>query len=155
MKANVFFSNMNHFRSVAAAFSISLLSQNSFAAEAASSGSESLTAVQFSDPTYLLQVFFSLLLVLGAILLLSYLVRKFELNPGGREGPIKILHSIGIGGKEQLMLIEVGGEQVLISRSPGNVRALHQLQRPVELNQQAATDAGMAGVFGKVLNREM
>ena len=142
------------FRGIALAV-VSLTAQLAFAAEEAESEPASLSAVQFTDPAYLVQVFFSLLLVLGAILLLSYLAKKFELNSIRREGPIKILHSIGIGGKDQLLLIAVGGEQVLISKTPGSVQAIHHLKQPIKATTANEPEPIVANVFAKVLKREM
>ena len=127
----------------------------SVAAEELNADTSTLAVVQFGDTSYFIQVLFSLLLVLGAIFLLSFLIRKFELNPTARKGPIRVLHSIGIGGKEQLILVEVGKEQVLISRTPGNVQALHHLAEPIAVATDSAAESGMNNVFAKVLNREL
>ena len=122
---------------------------------AAEDEAAAMSVVELSDSSYLLQVLLSLVLVLGTIFLLSYLVRKFELTPASKEGPIKILHSVGIGGKEQLLLVQVGQEQVLLGRSPGHIATVHQLKEPVTTEGSANTEPVMAGMFAKILNREM
>lgn len=134
-----------------------LLSETTFAAADEPSGQlpASVAAVQLSDPSYLLQVLLSLIVVVGTIFLLSFLLRKFELTPGSKEGPIKIVHSVGIGGKEQLLLVQVGEEQILLGRSPGQISAVHQLKEPVQMAESAGPNQVAAGVFSKILNREM
>jgi flagellar protein FliO/FliZ len=90
-----------------------------------------LPGMPLSDPAYLLQVFFSLVVVVAAIFLLSLVLRKFDFTSPRADGPIRVLHSVSIGGKEQLILVEVGEDQILVGKSPGRVSTLHMLEQPI------------------------
>lgn len=108
-----------------------------------------LAEMPLSNPEYLLQVFISLVVVLVAIFLLSLLLRKFDLTAPRAEGPIRVLHTVSLGGKEQLILVEVGEEQILVGRSPGQVAAIHMLEKPVS----GVTGTGHASPAANLLSR--
>ncbi len=80
---------------------------------------------------YFLQVTLALVLVIGVIVLLSYLARRFNLFHGTGSGPIKVLSGISLGGKERLLLVQVGEEQLLLGTSPGYIQKLHKLREPI------------------------
>jgi len=51
-------------------------------------------------------------------------------RPGGRR--IRVIESMPVGIKEKVMLLEVGGTQLLVGASPtGGLRTLHVLDTPV------------------------
>jgi len=80
---------------------------------------------------YFLQVIVALLLVIGVIVLLSFLARRFNFFSGTGSGPIKVLSGISLGGKERLLLVQVGEEQLLLGTSPGYIHKLHKLREPI------------------------
>lgn len=64
----------------------------------------------------LLKSFAVLCVVLGLVLALLFVLRRFVLNPGrlGSSGVMKMLAIHHVGPKERIMLIEVMGERILI-----------------------------------------
>lgn len=72
-----------------------------------------------------------LLLVVGLIVLLAWLLRRVQqFNPRG--GPlIKPIASLPLGARERLLLVQVGGEQILLGVAPGRITPLHVLKEPV------------------------
>ncbi len=79
----------------------------------------------------LMQLLLGLLLVIGLIFLLAWLVRRVQqvVPRGGKV--IQLLASQSLGTRERLLLVEVGGEQILLGLTPGNITALHVLAHPV------------------------
>ncbi|WIX01444.1 flagellar biosynthetic protein FliO [Pseudomonas sp. AR5] len=72
-----------------------------------------------------------LLLVIGLIFLLAWLLRRVQqLNPRGPQA-IKLISSQALGPRERLVLVQVGGEQVLIGLAGGRITPLHVLKEPV------------------------
>lgn len=114
-----------------------------------------LSGMPLSDPGYLLQVFVSLVVVVAAIFLLSLLLKKFDIASPRTEGPIRVLHSVSIGGKEQLLLVEVGEEQILVGRSPGQVSAIHMLEQPIEGLHPRGNLPQAHSVFSRLFNRPL
>ena len=65
-----------------------------------------------------------LLLVIGLIFLLAWLRRVQQLNPRGAQ-VIKLVSSQALGPRERLVLVQVGGEQILVGLSGGRITPLH------------------------------
>lgn len=80
---------------------------------------------------YLNQLVGGLVLVVLAILILAWFLRKVPGLSAG-EGPIQILAVRPIGTRERLLLVQVGSDQILIAVSPAGVQHLHTLSRPIE-----------------------
>jgi len=75
--------------------------------------------------------FFALLLVLGLILGLAWLLRRM---PGSGFRPaegLKVVASLQVGAKERMVVVEVGGQQLLLGVSAGGVSLLHTLPEPL------------------------
>ncbi len=80
---------------------------------------------------YLSQLLGSLLLVVLAILVLAWLMRRLQ-GLGAEGGLIQILAARPLGARERLLLVQVGRDQILIAISPAGVQHLHTLSQPVE-----------------------
>jgi flagellar protein FliO/FliZ len=77
-----------------------------------------------------LRMILSLAAVLAALAGCALLARK--LRSGGRikGGLIQVVSGISLGSREKVVLLRVGGEDVLIGVSPAGMRPLHVLKRP-------------------------
>ena len=84
-------------------------------------------------PGEVLQVFVSLLLVLGLIVLVAWLMRRYVTLPAGRSGALRMLAAISVGQRERVVLVQAGETQLLIGIAPGQVRTLHVFDKPVML----------------------
>ena len=79
------------------------------------------------------QLLLGLLLVIGLIFLLAWLMRRVQqIVPRGGQ-VIKVLATQPLGPRDRLVLVQVGGEQVLLGLTPGTISALHVLKEPVHL----------------------
>lgn len=111
----------------ALAFLIALLVLPAMAAEPAASMSSAGMGAQLG------KLLFGLLLVIGFIFLLAWLLRRVQqMNPRGTQ-VIKLISSQALGPRERLVLVQVGGEQILIGLSGGRITPLHVMQEPVHL----------------------
>ena len=73
----------------------------------------------------LIRVLISLLGVIALIFFVGWLSRRAQVRvrPGGRK--IRVIESMPVGIKEKVMLLEVGGTQILVGASPtGGLRTL-------------------------------
>ena len=100
---------------------------------------------------YIVQVLLSLIVVVGVIVLLSYLVKKLNLQSRAGAGAVRVLSVVPIGAKDKLLLVEVGDEQLLLGSSPGSVTKLHKLEAPIEMDAKATTSPEQ-GSFLSVLS---
>jgi flagellar protein FliO/FliZ len=73
----------------------------------------------------LTQVTLSLLLVLAAVFVTAWLVRRARGLQRTRTGAgLAVLGEVAVGPRERVVLVDVAGRQVLIGVAPGSVRAL-------------------------------
>ncbi|TWI02798.1 flagellar protein FliO/FliZ [Luteimonas cucumeris] len=77
----------------------------------------------------------ALVLVLALILGLAWLLRRL---PGARLGlhandQLRLVTSLNVGTKERLLVVDVGGEQLLLGVSAGGISSLHRLSQPLAM----------------------
>jgi flagellar protein FliO/FliZ len=102
----------------------------------------------------LIRVLISLLGVIALIFFVGWLSRRAQVRvrPGGRK--IRVIESMPVGIKEKVMLLEVGGTQILVGASPtGGLRTLHVLTTPVADDATPATTVPTIRGFRDVLNQ--
>ncbi|MDP2243859.1 flagellar biosynthetic protein FliO [Pseudomonas sp.] len=82
----------------------------------------------------LVQLLLGLLLVIGLIFVLAWLMRRVQqFGPRGGQQVIKIVASQALSPRDRLVLVEVGGEQILLGLTPGRIAPLHVLKEAVHL----------------------
>jgi len=79
----------------------------------------------------LLRVVLSLAGIVAMIFVAGWLTRRAQarVRPGGRK--IRVIETMPVGVKEKVMLMEVGGTQLLVGASPSGLRTLHVLATPI------------------------
>lgn len=106
----------------------------------------------------LLSLAASLLVVVGTIVVLGWLYSRSKLFGGAANDAINIVASRALGSKERLMVVEVGGKQLLVGMTATQVRTLHVFDAPVVDAGSAVVAGGLAGGFAgrlKAALREM
>jgi flagellar protein FliO/FliZ len=91
------------------------------------------TAPAVDSGAEIVRVLISLLGVVALIFFVGWLSRRAQarVRPGGRR--IRVIETMPVGIKEKIMLLEVGGTQLLVGASPtGGMRTLHVLATPVQ-----------------------
>ena len=79
----------------------------------------------------LLSFAISLLVVVGSILAFGWLFARFRpgMNQGGEQ--IRVVAMRPLGPKDRLVVVEVGGQQILVGVSQGHMQNLHTLSEPL------------------------
>jgi len=65
-----------------------------------------------------------LLLVLGLMLALAWLVKRYVQVPGIGKGQVQILGGVSLGAREKAVLLSVEGRRLLVGVAPGRVQTL-------------------------------
>jgi flagellar protein FliO/FliZ len=78
----------------------------------------------------MLQVLLGLGLVLAAVAGSAWLLRRFSPGQIGAGGAVKVIGGVALGPKERLVLIEIGETWLVLGVAPGQVNALHTLDKP-------------------------
>jgi len=103
----------------------------------------------------LLQTIFALALVLGLLLALAWFMKRYGPRAMGANANIKLVGGLNIGGRERIMVIEVGGQWIVVGASPGRVNALATMPRQegAQVPAQLAEHAPPAASFGEWLKK--
>ncbi|OQX31299.1 MAG: flagellar biosynthetic protein FliO [Candidatus Sedimenticola endophacoides] len=80
------------------------------------------------DAGVVVEMLIGLALVVGLILALGWLVRRFGSLPGGGKGVVKVLGGVSLGARERVVLLEVEKTRLLVGVAPGRVQTLHVLE---------------------------
>jgi len=76
----------------------------------------------------LVQTAGGLIVVLGVLLGLAWLVKRYLGTPGiGGKSRVQVLGGVSLGPRERAVIVEVEGERLLLGVAQGNVRLLHVL----------------------------
>ena len=104
----------------------------------------------------LAQLAYGLAMVLLAIAVTAWLARRFlHLRPG-MAGNLRVLGGLSVGGRERVVLVQVGETQLLLGVAPGRVQALHVLEQPLtDAARQSPMTGSTADGFVSVLRRAM
>ncbi len=105
----------------------------------------------------LLQTILSLVLVLGILLGLAWFLKRYGPRAMGASANVKLVGALNIGGRERIMVVEVGDQWIVVGASPGRVNALATMPRQEGVEPQAAlaAHAPSAGSFGDWLKNTM
>lgn len=117
------------------------------ATEAAVSGSLG-TAAGASAGAGLGGMVLALVLVVALILGLAWVLRRLPGGPLRGHGGVKLVASLPVGPRERVLVVEVGGEQLVLGATAQQVSLLHRLDTPLP------SDAAPEG-FASLLARRM
>jgi flagellar protein FliO/FliZ len=102
------------------------------------------------------EVAFALIVVLAAIFVVAWIVRRMRLASSRVGGAIDVLADVPLGQKERAVLLKVGTTQILLGVAPGQVNTLHVLTEPLELTKHPVPQGGDPGnTFRSILMRSL
>ncbi|PWG63656.1 flagellar biosynthetic protein FliO [Sediminicurvatus halobius] len=85
------------------------------------------------DLSSLVRLTLGLAVVVLAILGLGWLLRRTGAGvAGGVTGQLRLLGGLSVGNRERVVLVQVGGRQLLLGVAPGRVQTLHVLEENLE-----------------------
>ena len=102
----------------------------------------------------IVQIIFSLLLVLAAIVLVAWLLKRMNVAQQGSGHLLKVLGGVSIGQRERIVLVEVKDTWLVVGVGPGQIRTLHTLQKTENLvaDLQSAESQPSENKFANLLS---
>jgi flagellar protein FliO/FliZ len=91
------------------------------------------------------QVMFSLLLVLAAIFVAAWLLRRLRAAPGRGAAQLEVVSQVALGQRERAVVLRVGTQHLLLGVAQGQVSLLQTLPEGAIGGTEAATPEGGAG----------
>lgn len=77
-----------------------------------------------------LQMLFGLGIVLAAIMFTAWLLRRMAPGQAGRAADLRVVAAVAVGPKERVVLVDVGGQRLVLGVAPGQVSKLMEMPRP-------------------------
>lgn len=114
--------------------SLSLLFLFTFSAELLAADRVITNNISPVNSEKVLTIIGGLLFIIALILVAGWLSRKYMGVAGIGKGVIRIVSGLSLGGKDRIVVVEVGGEQVLLGISPGRISKLHTLSERIEVS---------------------
>lgn len=88
----------------------------------------------------LLQTIFALVLVLALLAALAWAAKRYGPRVTGSTANLRMVGALNIGGRERIMVVEVGDQWIVVGASPGRVNALATMPKG-----DATASAALAG----------
>ncbi len=66
-------------------------------------------------------------LILGAAVAATFVLKRWKGAVGGRDGPLQLIHVIALGPRERLALVKVGARYLVVGITPNNVNRIAEL----------------------------
>ena len=103
----------------------------------------------------LMQTTFALLLVLGLLAALAWFLKRYGPKAAGGSANLRMVGALNLGGRERIMVVEVGDQWIVVGASPGRVNALATMpkQHTVEPHPTVQPGLPMAGGFSDWLKQ--
>jgi flagellar protein FliO/FliZ len=120
---------------------------------AADIGRPAAAPVQPAGTASLLQVLLALILVLALIGGMAWLMRRMGGMTQVGGGVVRVLGGVPVGQRERVVLIQVGGRQLLLGVAPGRVQTLHVLDEPISMNTAAGSGESFAERLSTALKK--
>ena len=89
---------------------------------------------------------FALILVVSLILGLGWLARRMPGVGRTSNNALRVVGSLALGPRDRVVVVDVGGTQLLLGVGQGGMTTLHTLSQPLPVAQPSQGTSGMQGV---------
>jgi flagellar biosynthetic protein FliO len=89
----------------------------------------------------LLQTLFALIVVLGVLGALAWFLKRYGPKAMGGNANMRVVGSLNLGGRERLLVVEIGNQWIVVGASPGRVNGLATMpkQESADMASSGAT----------------
>ncbi len=110
-------------------------------------------APKIGSGAHLLNVTLGLFLIIGLIFGISWFVRRFGQGTFTANTHMKIIATMPLGTRERLVLIDAGGQQLLLGITPTQINTLHVFESPIVATPGEANNSEFARKLMAILQR--
>lgn len=93
----------------------------------------------YTNPSSIVSIFLSLLLVIAIVFMLAFVMRRFNVTSSS-SSHLKVITTMVAGTRERVMVIEVAGEQHLLGVTAHNINHLAKLDNPIDMPSSNSND---------------
>ena len=77
----------------------------------------------------LVQTIFALCLVLGLLACLAWFLKRYGPKAQAGSANVRLVGALNLGGRERILVVEVGDQWIVVGASPGRINALASMAR--------------------------
>jgi flagellar protein FliO/FliZ len=104
--------------------------------------------------SHLLNVTLGLAAIIGLIFVLSAFVKRFGAGTFATNSQLKILSSLPLGTRERIVLIDAGGQQLLLGITPTSINTLHVFTEPVVIDNKSEVQSDFSQKLMAILQQK-
>lgn len=101
----------------------------------------------------MVKVLFALGFVVAAIFAVAWMFRRVGGLTGVASGSLRIVGGLSLGGRERVVLVQVGEQQILLGVAPGRIQSLHVLPAPLDVAKSNFSTDGFAAKLQAAINQ--
>lgn len=111
-------------------------------------------AAEIGSGRHLVSVTFALLGIIGLIFAISWFVKRFSQGGFAASSHIKIISAMPLGTRERIVLIDAGGQQLLLGITPTNINTLHVFETPIAVDNKIDTQSDFSRKLMAILQQK-
>jgi len=94
-----------------------------------------------------MQIIFSLILVLAAVALVAWIMKRINLQQHGAASLLRVIGGVAVGQRERIVLVEVKDTWLIVGVAPGQVSTLHTMPKGQLPDHVAGAAGNVDGKF--------
>ncbi|MEN0038865.1 MAG: flagellar biosynthetic protein FliO [Cellvibrio sp.] len=103
---------------------------------------------------HLVNVALGLIAIIALIYALSQFVKRFGGGAFSGNSQLKILSSMPLGTRERIVLIDAGGQQLLLGITPTNINTLHVFAEPIVIDNKPEAQSDFSRKLMTILQQK-
>lgn len=110
-------------------------------------------ATQIGSGRHLVNVSLALIGIIGLIFAISWFVKRFAQGTFSANAHIKVLSAMPLGTRERIVLIEAGGQQLLLGITSTSINTLHVFETPVVVENRPENTSDFSRTLMAILQQ--
>jgi flagellar protein FliO/FliZ len=112
------------------------------------------TPPKIGSSGHLLNVVLGLVAIIALIFVLSQFVKRFGSGSFSANSQLKILSSMPLGTRERIVLIDAGGQQLLLGITPTSINTLHVFLDPIVIDNKTEAPSDFSRKLMAILQQK-
>lgn len=109
---------------------------------------------QIGSGRHLVNVTLALMGIIGLIFAISWFVKRFSQGAFSANAHIKVVSAMPLGTRERIVLIDAGGQQILLGITATNINTLHVFETPIVVDAQVDNQSDFSRKLMAILQQK-
>lgn len=112
------------------------------------------TVAPIGSGRHLMNVTLALLGIIGLIFAISWFVKRFSQGTFSANAHIKVLSAMPLGARERIVLIDAGGQQLLLGITSTSINTLHVFETPIAIDSKVDNQSDFSRKLMSILQQK-